>query len=712
MTNSPIYSGDVEAAPADQDIGDLHTSFGRQLGETAAQTLSESPAAQTVRLGALGSAEGKDQDIDPFAGEIGGGVLPGSYSPPQLSPEIAIADAQKRVKDSGLANQIKLPDQPTMRQGALDLMIQHARAEAERQNVIDRGPQGFIPSALDATTSLFVSAVDPLNIAAFSVPVMSEARVGMLMERAGGSVLARAGVRAGVGAAQGVVGSALLTPLEWASRTEEGQDYTFSDALSGMIQTAGAGALFHAGVPLAAESLRRWRGRPLEGEAPPPPIGPEPLAGAPSPVAEPFPETGVAPSAMAEPFAAPEEPPVSRETPSVDTSPMAAAFDALPDRVKEDMAHIANADLISGRPVQAAEILQSVAANDPRIAEALAAFDRDPSAQAVLRDVRDKLIASGMDSEQATANATVWAARYGARAARLGGGESALDLYKSEGVEIAQGASALEGRSFNQPLTVPTFHSAVERAVAGARLTKASPEQWAATLRNTPGVKPEEMKWLGLEDWLKEQNGAVSKEDVAQYVNDNNIQVQEVEKQAFAPSKPAWDLVEGTKPGETKYQGYTLPGGENYRELLLTLPETKPEVSTLVAAHNKLFTLHDQLRAWDTAHPDEDHPTSPERLRLVAARNAAGREHDAIVNSARVQDYKSAHWDEPNILAHIRFDDRTIDGEKALHIAEVQSDFGQATRKQKLNIVRAVKQDFDAIVERMEKAGILTKVCD
>ena len=69
----------------------------------------------------------------------------------------------------------------------------------------------------------------------------------------------------------------------------------------------------------------------------------------------------------------------------------------------------------------------------------------------------------------------------------------------------------------------------------------------------------------------------------------------------------------------TKFGNYTLGGGENYRELLITIPK-KPG-------------------------------------------------------------FQSYHWTEPNVLAHIRFNERTdADGKKVLLVEEVQSDWHQAGR--------------------------------
>jgi hypothetical protein len=44
--------------------------------------------------------------------------------------------------------------------------------------------------------------------------------------------------------------------------------------------------------------------------------------------------------------------------------------------------------------------------------------------------------------------------------------------------------------------------------------------------------------------------------------------------------------------------------------------------------------------------------------------------------------YKSSHFDEPNILAHIRVNDRVdADGKKMLLVEEIQSDWHQAGRE-------------------------------
>lgn len=51
-------------------------------------------------------------------------------------------------------------------------------------------------------------------------------------------------------------------------------------------------------------------------------------------------------------------------------------------------------------------------------------------------------------------------------------------------------------------------------------------------------------------------------------------------------------------------------------------------------------------------------------------------------NIASDKTFRSSHWEEPNVLVHLRFDDRTdADGAKVLFLEELQSDWNQEGRK-------------------------------
>lgn len=121
----------------------------------------------------------------------------------------------------------------------------------------------------------------------------------------------------------------------------------------------------------------------------------------------------------------------------------------------------------------------------------------------------------------------------------------------------------------------------------------------------------------------------------------------------------------------TKFSNYQLAGGENYRELLLTLPEktpkTLPEGYSLRSEANGNFTLID---------PDN-----------IGFEFSAKSKDDAMEEAIRTfvkkeEPYRSSHFAEPNILAHMRVNDRVdADGKKMLLIEEVQSDWHQAGRE-------------------------------
>ncbi|CAB4165374.1 hypothetical protein UFOVP821_44, partial [uncultured Caudovirales phage] len=71
------------------------------------------------------------------------------------------------------------------------------------------------------------------------------------------------------------------------------------------------------------------------------------------------------------------------------------------------------------------------------------------------------------------------------------------------------------------------FYSALLRATENAKIMKGDANQWMGTLRNMPGVKPDEIKWLGLEEWLKEQKGIITRTQVADFIRANQVVFEE-----------------------------------------------------------------------------------------------------------------------------------------------------------------------------------------
>lgn len=120
----------------------------------------------------------------------------------------------------------------------------------------------------------------------------------------------------------------------------------------------------------------------------------------------------------------------------------------------------------------------------------------------------------------------------------------------------------------------------------------------------------------------------------------------------------------------TRYEKYQLAGDENYRELLLTLPK-------------KIQPLPEGF------HVDAYSVNGVTKYGVYDAngnRYGSGATKDEALQrfSDLHQDksYKSSHWNEPNVLAHLRVNDRIdAEGKKMLLIEEVQSDWHQAGRE-------------------------------
>lgn len=278
------------------------------------------------------------------------------------------------------------------------------------------------------------------------------------------------------------------------------------------------------------------------------------------------------------------------------------------------------------------------------------------------------------------------------------------------------------------------FYSALSDAVSKVDTKAAPPAGWKTMLQgmvNKGVVKQNELEWTGINDWLDLQQGRVTKDQVKEYLDANGVQVEETVLGVGSPRLTAlrkelstlrdeliaakedfqnsgflfreiktdkdinalpekWQLRYDKiaemqrkysrltdeesnileESGPTKYGKYTLPGGENYREVLLTLPMKKAtgEVRYDPAGSAKypwaIFVNGKEVNR------SSDEKTAPDILQ------------EEIERAGKKGDYKSSHWDQPNIVAHIRVNDRTdADGNRVLFVEEIQSDWGQAGKK-------------------------------
>jgi len=256
----------------------------------------------------------------------------------------------------------------------------------------------------------------------------------------------------------------------------------------------------------------------------------------------------------------------------------------------------------------------------------------------------------------------------------------------------------------------PVFYSALERAVPDmAKIAdkngEVQPEQakaWLAARQKEGKFKQAELDTIGVNDWLDLQKGKVPVSELQAFIKQNGVQVQEVFK-GGAPdvyhhrmldngkfevfnqrtgkvygtysdvfdAGAAIDRASGASVDTTKFGDYTLPGGTDYRELLLTLPVEK--------GSSTRFEVRGQGPGAELFDTELGHVVRQgyygDMLDEAARRNAE--------QVGGIPPFRSSHWDEPNILAHIRFNSRTdADGKPVLFIEEIQSDWGQKGKKE------------------------------
>jgi len=125
-----------------------------------------------------------------------------------------------------------------------------------------------------------------------------------------------------------------------------------------------------------------------------------------------------------------------------------------------------------------------------------------------------------------------------------------------------------------------------------------------------------------------------------------------------------------------KYESYTLPGGSNYREVLLQLPEKEIPWSKEKGA--RLRELEDVKKHGRYINGKTEYLTPAEE----AERTKLDR--DATERDNRSEPYSGPHFDEPNVVAHLRLKDRVdVNGKKTLFIEELQSDWARELRESK-----------------------------
>jgi len=145
------------------------------------------------------------------------------------------------------------------------------------------------------------------------------------------------------------------------------------------------------------------------------------------------------------------------------------------------------------------------------------------------------------------------------------------------------------------------------------------------------------------------------------------------EKQLLARKRAGEDVNVHTTSGTTKYSQYTLDGGENYREILIQAPENNVPLELNRPFDEYLAKLREKYGE-DASILRDGTPEEVKKLDKLG-----GPIRDWKRNNIKPV-YRSSHWSEPNVISHIRMNERTVDGKKYAFMEELQSDWAREGR--------------------------------
>jgi hypothetical protein len=175
------------------------------------------------------------------------------------------SEAEYFMEERGLKGEFTFDDRD-YNEIELGILASRKEKEVRRREILARAEGSGSSVAGRFGISLAGSMLDPINVASVFIPVIGPSRYALMLERAG-SAVGRAGVRAGVGAAEGVVGAALVEPLIVGAAMQEQADYTFADSFLNVVIGGVFGGGLHVTGGLVQDRLRPLPSRALPDEA-------------------------------------------------------------------------------------------------------------------------------------------------------------------------------------------------------------------------------------------------------------------------------------------------------------------------------------------------------------------------------------------------------------------------------------------------------------
>ena len=307
----------------------------------------------------------------------------------------------------------------------------------------------------------------------------------------------------------------------------------------------------------------------------------------------------------------------------------------------------------------------------------------------------------------------------------------------------------------------PAFYSMLSDALTQTKQKTWNKEQLKGFLAKQ-GVKEDELKWSGIQDYLDDLDGR-AKVTTQELLEEMNPPQLEKKVLGAGGSKPTDSYYYNNFPEVKKvFDDY----GNNKEEFMLTLENDYDSYKALMAKHPELEEAEDwaEIVADDMFSPFQGDPVKYKKWTTKGINGNNYREELTKVNNPRVAEidselqaihdkygvgytaedsgareyrkvrdngltpeddqlidklvtekdkyrqegYRSSHWNEDNVLYHTRKQDVDIDGDNTLLIEEIQSDWHQAGRKKgykgegKLGEYMELKDEANALYEKKE----------
>lgn len=286
-----------------------------------------------------------------------------------------------------------------------------------------------------------------------------------------------------------------------------------------------------------------------------------------------------------------------------------------------------------------------------------------------------------------------------------------------------------------------TFYSALKRSLeAGKGMPKSGNakawKEWLDGAQRRGEFKQAEREWMGIDQFLDSADAEgglfphrISRTDIVNFARQHAVDLDETHlsnqyqeevdaaearflelendhnasDEEIIDARETWrdlrDSYDDSEEGSAKYGSYTLPGGWDYREILLQLPHVDEydedfgdrmrEAGDGLSV--RTIRRHGPLLRDIAIHTEENHPvrqierfagTDEEAIAEYRGEDTKKPTGQTLFEPKPQEEFQSGHFEQKNIVAHARMKERVgVDGVRVLHLEEIQSDWHQQGRK-------------------------------